>query len=112
MAAGAGSGRRAGSTRMSSIAERIARLSPEQRARLEQRLLETKPSPAPAPPPRDPAAPVPLSSPQARLWLIQQLDPGMVLFNAPGMRHMRGALDLDAVQFALDTIVARHSALR
>lgn len=96
---------------MNSLAERIARLSPAQRARLEARLLETA-ALAPSIPPRDPHAPIPVASPQARLWLIQQLDPQMILFNAPGGWHLRGALDVAALQFALDTIVARHAALR
>lgn len=94
------------------VAERIARLSPEQRAVLEKRLLDARQAAIPAPAPRDPNTPVPLSSPQARLWLIQQLDPAMILFNAPGVWRMQGTLNLAAVQFALDTIVTRHAALR
>lgn len=96
----------------STVADRIARLSPEQRAVLEKRLLDARQAAAPAPAPRDPHTPIAAASPQARLWLIQQLDPGMILFNAPGVWHVQGALNPGAVQFALDTIVARHTALR
>lgn len=95
------------------LADRIARLAPAQRALLEKRLSEAQTNkPAPDLAPRDPAAPIPLSSPQARLWLIQQLDPELILFNAPGGWHLRGVLNERALQMALDTIVARHAALR
>lgn len=97
----------------SPLADRIARLAPAQRALLEKRLLDAQArGHASESPPRDPAAPIPLSSPQARLWLIQQLDPGMILFNAPGAWRLKGALNEPALQQALETIVARHAALR
>lgn len=97
----------------SDLADRIARLSPTQRALLEKRLLDAQASGATAPSRvRDPSAPIPLSSPQSRLWLIQQLDPNVILFNTPGAWHLQGALNLNALQQALDLIVARHAPLR
>ncbi|HST59981.1 MAG TPA: amino acid adenylation domain-containing protein, partial [Longimicrobium sp.] len=56
--------------------------------------------------------PLPLSFPQQRLWFIQQLDPGNVAYNMMGITRMDGVLDADALQGAVDTVVARHEALR
>lgn len=96
----------------SDLAERIARLSPEQRALLEKRLLAAQPQPTvPQISRHDPNAPAPLSSPQARLWLIQQLDPSLYLFNMPSVWHLRGLLNVPALEKSLDTIVARHEPM-
>ncbi|MDE3103532.1 MAG: amino acid adenylation domain-containing protein [Acidobacteriota bacterium] len=56
--------------------------------------------------------PLPLSFAQQRLWLMDQMEPNNPLYNIPRRVRMRGALDIAALQYALDTIAARHEALR
>ncbi|MGA3322977.1 MAG: amino acid adenylation domain-containing protein [Terriglobia bacterium] len=63
-------------------------------------------------PPRDPALPCPLSTAQRRLWFIEQLNPGLPLYNeAEGVRLL-GELNTEAMERALNVIVARHEVLR
>ncbi len=55
---------------------------------------------------------LPTSFAQERLWFVDQLDPGGANYNMPASMRLRGKLDRQALQRALDTIVARHEALR
>jgi len=54
----------------------------------------------------------PLSPMQQRLWFIEQLEPGLPLYHIHQVLRLRGALDVAALERALDMIVARHAALR
>ena len=54
----------------------------------------------------------PLSFAQQRLWLLDQLQPGNSAFNLPWLVRLRGALDVTALQAALNALVARHESLR
>ncbi|GLH79079.1 hypothetical protein SSBR45G_39880 [Bradyrhizobium sp. SSBR45G] len=54
----------------------------------------------------------PLSSAQSRLWFLWRMDPGSSAYNMPISIRLRGRLDVDALQRALDALVARHAALR
>ena len=56
--------------------------------------------------------PVPLSVEQQRIWFFNQLDPDSPLYHMPIASRLRGALDVPALQQAMDTVVARHEALR
>ena len=56
--------------------------------------------------------PVPLSLEQQRLWFFNQLEADSALYNMPIASRLRGALDPRALQQAMDTVVARHEALR
>ncbi|WAS89436.1 non-ribosomal peptide synthase/polyketide synthase [Corallococcus sp. NCRR] len=56
--------------------------------------------------------PLPLSFAQQRLWYLQQLEPGSGAYNNPSLFRLVGALDVDALQAALDALVARHEVLR
>ena len=61
---------------------------------------------------RDPSLPVPLSPAQKRIWFIEQLNPGVPVYNEAEAVHLRGTLNIDALERALNVIVARHEVLR
>jgi NRPS condensation-like uncharacterized protein len=58
---------------------------------------------------RDPA---PLSFAQQRLWFLHQLDSKSPTYHQPAAFLLSGRLDPEALQKALDQVVARHEALR
>jgi non-ribosomal peptide synthetase component F len=82
---------------------------------LEQRLKE-KVSALPveqAIPRRAPSDSAPLSFAQQRLWFLNQLEPESPNYHQPQAFRLTGAaIDTEALQKALDQIVARHEALR
>jgi amino acid adenylation domain-containing protein len=98
------------------MAERAARrastLSPEERQRLEAKLLAGAPAARSALPRRDPAAPVPLSPPQQRLWFLHQLVPDSAVYHIPLAVRLSGRLDVEALRRSFELIVHRHEALR
>ncbi len=55
---------------------------------------------------------VPLSFEQQRLWFFYQLEPQSPLYHMPIAARLRGRLRPEALQRALDGIVARHETLR
>ena len=55
---------------------------------------------------------LPLSYAQQMLWIVDQLYPSMVAYNVTDVFHIRGVLDVPALQWALTEIVRRHEALR
>ncbi len=54
----------------------------------------------------------PLSFAQERLWFLDRLEPGGALYNVPAALSATGALDVTALEAALNGIVRRHEALR
>jgi len=86
-------------------------------AKLEAPVLGA-PASLPAPfleaPGKDAGAPsgAPLTSPQRRLWFLDQLEPGNPAYNLGIAVRLTGALDADALAQALAEIVRRHEALR
>lgn len=56
--------------------------------------------------------PLPVSLSQRRMWLIQQFDPASSAYNVAISLRMRGALDIDVLQRAVDLMVERHESLR
>jgi amino acid adenylation domain-containing protein len=56
-------------------------------------------------------APVPLSYAQELLWRLERTSPGHT-YNVPRSTRLRGALEIPALQRALDALVARHEILR
>ena len=48
---------------------------------------------------------------QQRLWFVDQLEGGSAQYNIPAALRLRGSLDFDALQRAVDTIVERHEVL-
>src|ERR1019366_9866584 len=55
---------------------------------------------------------LPLSFAEARLWFLDQLEPGTATYNVPQTLSLKGALNLDALHSALSALVARHESLR
>ncbi len=60
--------------------------------------------------PRD--RPLPLSFAQQRLWFLSQLEPESPSYNIPSAIRLTGVLDLNALEQALNALVARHETLR
>lgn len=60
----------------------------------------------------DPAAPVPLSSAQQRLWVLDQLVPRNRAYNLTRTLRVEGPLSQDALRQSIREIVARHESLR
>src|SRR6185503_12458664 len=90
--------------------DRAAALSPARRALLELRLGKRKGhEPIPRRKGRGPAI---LSFAQQRLWLLDQFVPGNHAYNVPRALRLEGALDVPALEQALDAIVLRHEVLR
>jgi amino acid adenylation domain-containing protein len=55
---------------------------------------------------------IPASFAQQRLWFLDQLEPGSVAYNMPAAVRLVGALDVPALERALNEIVRRHEGLR
>ncbi|MBA2283897.1 MAG: amino acid adenylation domain-containing protein, partial [Ktedonobacteraceae bacterium] len=54
----------------------------------------------------------PMSFAQQRMWVLDQLLPGNPSYNMSGGLHLRGTLDVVALERSLNEIVSRHEALR
>ncbi|WP_429932808.1 amino acid adenylation domain-containing protein [Agrobacterium vitis] len=100
---------------MNELFAKIAGLSPERRALLEQKLKAqgiTVPTPSGIQPRADREAAVPLSSAQKRLWFMQQLEPRTVAYNMNLALRLKGPLDRAALSRAYVALIARHEPLR
>lgn len=95
------------------IEDRLAQLSPQQRALLARRLAQKAQAPAPriAPQPRD-GRRFPVSFAQERLWFEHLLDPASPAYNEAVVLRVGGPLDLTWLTEALNDLVARHEILR
>jgi amino acid adenylation domain-containing protein len=58
------------------------------------------------------AGPMPLSFAQERLWFLDRLGIGRTTYNVPWMLHMKGAVDVPALERAISEVLRRHEALR
>jgi len=54
----------------------------------------------------------PLTHAQKRLWVIHQMEENPMAYNMMGAFQLKGALDVMALEKALDTLVQRHEILR
>nr|WP_264000812.1 non-ribosomal peptide synthetase [Mycobacterium intermedium] len=55
---------------------------------------------------------IPLSYAQSRLWFLDQLQDGSVVYNMAAALRLSGPLNAEALQAALADVVARHETLR
>ncbi|WP_236062145.1 non-ribosomal peptide synthetase [Actinacidiphila acididurans] len=86
----------------------LTSLTPEQkRALLADRLRHRSGGRPPARKRRFPA-----SFPQARMWFLDQLNPGSAAYNIPAAVRVHGPLDVELWRRSLADIVRRHESLR
>jgi non-ribosomal peptide synthetase component F/methionyl-tRNA formyltransferase len=99
---------------MNNINKKIAELSPTQRALLEQRLKQkavhgNREQSIPRMTHRNPAL---LSFSQARIWFLDQLEPGNPAYNRPTYVRLKGLLNVAVLEQSLNEILRRHEVLR
>ncbi|MBD3557943.1 amino acid adenylation domain-containing protein [Planktothrix sp. FACHB-1355] len=95
------------------ILAKKSNFSPAKRALLEKRLRgEVKSdSQLKTIPRRAEQSPAPLSFAQQRLWFLHQFDSGNA-YNELSAVHLKGSLNVEALEKSLNEIVRRHEALR
>jgi amino acid adenylation domain-containing protein len=97
------------------IAARRANLTPEQRARLKERLrggTESGHVGSLIPRHATQDGQAPLSAAQQRQWFLWKLDPTRTAYHLSGGLRLAGALDVDALRAGLQALVERHDSLR
>ena len=99
---------------VNNLAERLARLSAAKRALLEKKIREAGHDVALASTiiPRGERELAPLSFAQQRLWFLQQLEPESAAYHESTALRLLGELDVQALQSAINAIIARHEVLR
>src|ERR1044072_3241400 len=101
---------------MSDVSERLAALSPKERAALAMRLTrkaqagETAAETGIAR--RRESGPAPLSFAQRRLCFLSQVEGERATYNLPIAYELLGALDVETLARSLNEIVRRHESLR
>ena len=97
--------------------ERLAALTPQQRALFEARLRQKglaapRPKIIPPIPGREKLAHFPTSLDQERLWFIDQMEPGNPAYNIHSASRLFGPLDAALMRRAVNACIARHEVLR
>ncbi|MFN6566176.1 amino acid adenylation domain-containing protein [Dendronalium sp. ChiSLP03b] len=90
--------------------KQYSNLSPTKKALLEK--LKGGKFKAETIPQRQNSEPVPLSFSQQRLWFIDQLYHGSSFYNISSALHLKGFLNVTALQQSLNEIIRRHEAWR
>ncbi|MET9666780.1 condensation domain-containing protein [Streptomyces sp. NPDC006475] len=103
------------SERRSALEAHVATLSPAKQALFARRLAGRKAtataSDAPAPKASTPRS-GPLSFAEERFWAAYMLEDQPSAYHVPLTLHLKGRLDVSALQVALQTVVDRHDILR
>lgn len=96
------------------LAERMAKLTPQQRELLLRTLAQrSAPRPEAVPMPHAvPGEPLPLTSAQRQIWLFERLQPDTGAYLIYNNLVLEGALDVDALERACRLTIRRHDALR
>lgn len=99
---------------MTKLIDRIAAMSLDKRALVEECLLGTNrlrwhPTHIPR---RDARDKVCLSFGQRQMWFLDQLTPGSSTYNIPDVVQIEGCLHVDALEHAFCAILDRHEVLR
>jgi amino acid adenylation domain-containing protein len=101
---------------MNDVSNRLASLSPEERASLVMQLKRKGPRARRvsdhAISRRENRIDAPLSFAQQRLWFLDQLDPGNAAYHLPLYYLLAGQLNVAALERSLNEIVRRHELLR
>ncbi len=95
---------------MNNLAQRIARLTPEQRRLLRMKQRQNKPESAI--PRLEPGAPAPASMDQVALWFFHQMDPRSAAYNIGVGNRILGSFELESLARALTALARRHDTLR
>src|SRR3977135_2771673 len=96
------------------LSERLAALSPQQRAVRARRLLRETSQDAASPNAEIPAYPrsehreFPLSAAQERMWLNHQWSPDQPLYNESFALQLEGKVRADCMAASFDRVMARH----
>lgn len=101
---------------MSNLQQRLAALTPQQRNALLGKLAaagqagarQATAAPAAGPAPDDGA----LAPAQQRMWLFESIEGNSAAYNIASVLRLRGRLDADALERALNRLVSRHEILR
>ncbi|HKO55866.1 MAG TPA: condensation domain-containing protein, partial [Thermoanaerobaculia bacterium] len=96
---------------MADNTEKLAGLSSAKRALLEKLVAERRAAAGEVRPRPRPER-IPLSFGQERLWVVEQLAPGSAAYNEAIVLFLDGALDVAALERAINEIVRRHESLR
>src|SRR5687767_7236163 len=88
---------------MNALPSGISQLSPEEKRALLAKLLREK---------AKKNSSLPLSFAQQRLWFLDRLETNSALYNMPAPLRLRGALQVSALEQALNSVVGRHEAIR
>ena len=98
---------------MTNLDERIAALSPQQRALLELRLKNQAAETSKLQSiPRRGNNTAPLSFAQQRMWMLYQFDPDSSVYNIGSNMVLRGPLDVPVLEQSLNEVIRRHESLR
>src|SRR5579864_6169859 len=93
--------------------ERVSRLTPAQREMLQKRLRGEGPrNESKSVIKRRPTLDYPITAEQEHLWLLHQMDPNVYYFNHTHAYRLKGDLNLDAVERAINEMVRRHENFR
>ncbi|MEA5617994.1 amino acid adenylation domain-containing protein [Cronbergia sp. UHCC 0137] len=97
---------------LESIEQRIAKLSPEKRQILSDRLRQQTQIKSHSIPPREPGSPCLASFAQKRFWFVQQLTPNSSVYNNSKILKFEQPVNISALNMALQAIIDRHEVLR